>query len=112
MHRSSVALRRAIIATLGAVLVLLLSHDGRRPAAPGYVLTDLGTFGNLQSAHANDLDEAGMAVGQAAGRAFVWRNGSLTQLPTKMVLAPEGKTLFVALSAPFERPKGPTGQGN
>src|SRR5919107_625874 len=51
---------------------------------PGpYAVTDLGVFNpNIQSAHANDLNEAGQVVGYAGNRAFIWQDGGLTALPT------------------------------
>ena len=74
----------AVVATF--TLLLLPTAGGHRPRAsspPGpYVLTDLGTFGTVQSAAANDINDAGQAVGYAAARAFVWQNGQLTALST------------------------------
>jgi len=72
----------AVVATLG--FLLMLTPDGDRPRAaspPGpYVVTDLGTFGSLQSAAAHDINDEGQVVGYAASRAFVWQNGSMTAL--------------------------------
>ena len=40
--------------------------EGQRAAAPPgpYVVTDLGTLGAVQSAQANDINEAGQVVGR------------------------------------------------
>ena len=84
-------LHSRIAAVLSLIVVVLLPvgaderHSGRlKPVStvtlPGhYVVTDLGTFGTIQSAHAQDVNDAGQVVGVAASRAFVW-DGSLIQL--------------------------------
>ena len=79
----------AVVATLLIVFIPdLTTSDGPRAAdSPGpYVLTDLGTLGGL-SAPAYDINEAGDIVGSSTtaalkARAFVWRNGSMTDLGT------------------------------
>ena len=78
-------MRKPLVAMFA--LVLLPSIVTRAPRAatpPGpYAVTDLGVFDpKIQSAHANDVNEAGQAVGYAGNRAFVWQNGALTALPT------------------------------
>ena len=66
----------------------LITPEGTRAAgAPGpYVLTDLGTLGGL-SAQAFDINDAGEIVGSSTNaalrsRAFLWSNGSMTDLGT------------------------------
>jgi len=73
-----------VVATLVLVLLPMFAREGQQAATtPGpYVLTDLGTFGNVQSANANDINDAGQAVGYAANRPFVWQNGVKTDLGT------------------------------
>src|SRR5688572_19135830 len=77
-------MRKPLVAMFA--LLLLPSIVTRAPRAatpPGpYAVTDLGIFGTVQSAHANDVNDAGQAVGYAGNRAFVWQNGVLTALPT------------------------------
>ena len=77
-------MRKPLVAMFA--LLLLPSIVTRAPRAatpPGpYAVTDLGIFGNVQSAHANDVNEAGQVVGYAGNRAFIWQNGVLTALPT------------------------------
>ena len=67
--------------------LLILPSIGSEPpkaqSQPGpYAVTDLGTFGTIQSAAAYDINDAGQIAGFAASRAFVWQNGQLTQLPS------------------------------
>jgi len=73
-------------ATATVLLLLLPTVGVHQPTAsspPGpYAVTDLGTFNNLQSAAANDINDDGQVAGYAAARAFVWQNGTLTQLPS------------------------------
>ena len=58
------------------------SVQAATPPGP-YAVTDLGVFDpKIQSAHANDVNEAGQVVGYAGNRAFVWQDGALTALPT------------------------------
>ena len=56
--------------------------DAPRGAAPPYTVTDLGTFGTVQSAQAVDVNDAGQVVGVAGNRAFLWQNGMKTDLGT------------------------------
>ena len=73
----------AVLARLGAIAVILsLGSDAPRGAAPPYSLIDLGTFGNVQSAEAGDVNDAGQVVGRAGNRAFLWQSGSKTDLGT------------------------------
>ena len=51
------------------------------PPGP-YVVTDLGTFGDVQSAHAHDINDAGQVVGIARTHAFRWQNGEMIDLGT------------------------------
>ena len=69
-------MRKPLVAMF--VLVLLPSIVTRAPQAatpPGpYTVTDLGVFDpNIQSAHANDGNEAGQVVGYAGNRALSGR---------------------------------------
>jgi probable HAF family extracellular repeat protein len=80
--RSSAALL-ARLATIAFILFSALGTDAPRGAAPPYTLIDLGTFGNVQSAQAGDVNDAGEVVGVAGGnRPFLWRNGTKTDLGT------------------------------
>ncbi len=74
----------AAVATLVLILLPTFATKGPRAAAPPgpYVVTDLGTLRAIQSAHANDINDAGQVVGSAAGRAFLWQNGVMTDLGT------------------------------
>ena len=78
-------MRIPIVAML-ALLVLpsIVTLPPRAATPPGpYAVTDLGVFDpKIQSAHANDVNEAGQVVGYAGNRAFVWQDGALTALPT------------------------------
>ena len=69
-----------------ALLLLpsIVTLPPRAATPPGpYAVTDLGVFDpKVQSAHANDVNEAGQVVGYAGNRAFVWQHGALTALPT------------------------------
>ena len=76
----------AVVARLTTFVLILFSalgNDTPRGAAPPYTVTDLGTFGNVQSAQALDLNDAGQVVGIAGGnRAFRWQNGTKVDLGT------------------------------
>src|SRR5688500_6624027 len=78
-------MRKPLVAML-ALLVLpsIVTRPPRAATPPGpYAVTDLGVFDpKIQSAHANDVNEAGQVVGYAGNRAFVWQDGALTALPT------------------------------
>jgi probable HAF family extracellular repeat protein len=78
-------MRKPLVAMLALLLlpsVVTLPPRAATPPGP-YAVTDLGVFNpNIQSAHANDLNEAGQVVGYAGNRAFSWQNGALTALPT------------------------------
>ena len=85
-------MRKPLVAMLALLLlpsIVALPPRALRPSSvqaatpPGpYTVTDLGVFNpNIQSAHANDVNEAGQVVGYAGNRAFVW-DGALTALPT------------------------------
>lgn len=70
-----------VVASLALLLLLLPGGRPRAVSLPGpYVLTDLGTFGTIQSAAANDINDAGQVVGYASSRAFLWQNGQMNQL--------------------------------
>jgi probable HAF family extracellular repeat protein len=74
----------AIIATLALILLPTVTMTRPRAAAPPgpYVVTDLGTFGAVQSAQAYSINEAGQVVGYAASHPFLWQNGVMTDLTT------------------------------
>jgi probable HAF family extracellular repeat protein len=74
----------AATATLALVLLSTFAREGPRAAAPPgpYVVTDLGTFGGIQTAQASDINGAGQVVGAARSHAFLWQNGMLTDLGT------------------------------
>src|SRR6185436_7448641 len=74
----------AVVTASALILLPTITMDGARAAAPPgpYVVTDLGTLRAVQSAHANDINDVGQVVGSAAGRAFLWQNGVMTELGT------------------------------
>jgi probable HAF family extracellular repeat protein len=75
----------APLARLAAIALILFSTPGTdvpRGAAPPYTLIDLGTFNNVQSAQAFDLNDAGHVVGIAGNRAFFWQNPNKIDLGT------------------------------
>jgi hypothetical protein len=66
-------MRRPLLAMSALVLlpsIVTLAPRAATPPGP-YAVTDLGIFNNVQSAHANDVNEAGQVVGYAASRAFI-----------------------------------------
>src|SRR5215208_5642995 len=77
-------MRRSLSAMVAlALLPSIVTLRPRAATPPGpYAVTDLGTFNNVQSAHANDVNDAGQVVGYAGNRAFIWQDGGLTALPT------------------------------
>jgi probable HAF family extracellular repeat protein len=85
--RSSIA-RLARVATISLLVFPVFTPEVPRgaaiprAAAPSYIVTDLGTFNDVQSAEAFEVNEAGQAVGRASNRAFLWQNGSKTDLGT------------------------------
>ena len=77
--RSTTALR-ARVATFVLLIGCALATDVPRGAAPSYIVTDLGTFGTVQSAEAFELNNANQVVGRAANRPFLWQNNVKTDL--------------------------------
>src|SRR5688572_18664369 len=107
--RSSTVLL-ARVATVALMLVAALGSDAPRGAAPPYTVIDLGTFGSVQSAEAFDVNDSGQVVGRAGNRAFLWQNGTKTDLgtlggPAAMALGINefgqvvGQSTFAVLSA-------------
>lgn len=74
----------AAVATLGLILLAPLATDSQRAATPPgpYVVTDLGTLRNVQSAHAFDSNESGQITGYAGSHAFLWEDGVMTDMGT------------------------------
>jgi probable HAF family extracellular repeat protein len=72
----------ARLATIVLILFSALGSDTPRTTAPAYSFIDLGTFGNVQSAQAMDVNDAGQVVGIAGNHAFLWQNGEKTDLGT------------------------------
>ena len=71
------------LATIAVILSTPLGTETPRGTAPAYTVTDLGTFGTVQSAQALDVNDAGHVVGIAGGnRAFLWQSGTKTALGT------------------------------
>ncbi len=78
-------MRKPLVAMLALLLLpSIVTLPPRAATPPGpYTVTDLGVFDpKIQSAHANDVNEAGQVVGYAGNRAFVWQDGAKTALPT------------------------------
>ena len=78
-------MRKPLVAMLALLLLpSIVTLPPRAATPPGpYAVTDLGVFDpKIQSAHANDVNEAGQVVGYAGNRAFIWQDGALTALPT------------------------------
>jgi probable HAF family extracellular repeat protein len=67
---------------IALILFFAVGSDAPRGAAPPYTLIDLGTFNNVQSAQAADVNDAGKVVGIAASRAFIWQDNAKTDLGT------------------------------
>ena len=70
--------------SVAVILVLALSNDPSRAAAPqAYKLTDLGTLGGAVTI-AYDVNDAAQVVGYSTTsfqtRAFLWQNGQMTNL--------------------------------
>ena len=68
-----------VLARVAAILLLVLfvlATEVPRGVAPSYIVTDLGTFGTVQSAEAFEVNESGQVVGRASNRAFLWQGGS------------------------------------
>src|SRR5258708_1636142 len=69
-------------------LLLLLSPQfifKAKADTPQYTITDLGTLPGNTSSQAMDINDKGQVVGQSWGSsgsyAFLWQNGTMTQLP-------------------------------
>ena len=77
--RSSTAIL-ARLATLTLILFSALGTDELRGGAPPYTVTDLGTFGTVQSAQAFDVNDVGQVVGIAPATAH--SSGSTARRPT------------------------------
>src|SRR5688500_17582666 len=77
-------MRKPLVAMFALFLLPSIATRAPRAATPPgpYTVTDLVIFGNVQSAHANDVNEAGQVVGYAGNRASIWQNGVLTALTT------------------------------
>ena len=72
-------MRKPLVAMFALLLLpSIVTRPPRAATPPGpYAVTDLGIFDpNVQSAHANDVNEAGQVVGYAGNRAFIWQNGA------------------------------------
>ena len=65
----------AQLSTIALILFSTLGTDAPRGAAPPYTVIDLGTFNNVQSAQAFDVNDNGQVVGIALNRAFLWQDG-------------------------------------
>lgn len=70
------------VATVALLIVSAPATEVPRGAGRSYIVTDLGTFGNVQSAEALELNDAGVVVGRAGARPFRWQNGTKIDLGT------------------------------
>jgi probable HAF family extracellular repeat protein len=80
--RSSKAVFARLSVVVAVTLVPTLGTEAPRGAAPPYTVIDLGTLGTVQSAQALEVNDRGEVVGIAGNRAFLWRNGTKTELAT------------------------------
>ena len=79
--RSSTAVPLRVVTV--SLLMFALAAESPRAQAPSYIVTDLGpAFNNVQSAEAFGLNNSGEVVGRAGNRAFLWQNGTKTDLGT------------------------------
>ncbi len=70
------------VALISLLMLSVLGTEVPRGDAPSYIVTDLGTFGTIQSAEAFEVNDAGQVVGRASNRAFLWQNNSKIDLGT------------------------------
>jgi probable HAF family extracellular repeat protein len=70
------------VATSSLLTLFAVVTAVARGAAASYTVTDLGTCGTVQSAEAFEVNGAGLVVGRASNRAFLWQGSSKTDLGT------------------------------